>query len=288
MKNKFYILSLICIMMVTSEKSFSQNYLSLFGDTSTTWDLILFGYCDGMCSQTFTVDNDTTINTKTYKIIPGIPGFLREDSILGKAWFFDTYSNMEYLVMDLSLNLGDTFNLYDFSSVAYPYIVDSVFYVNGKKHVRINAWSSLCGPYEQITFIEGSGTTAGFTYQRYLSGSSVPSYMLCHNKDGIKENGNILFMDTCSVCSVGNEELNSDLTLVKVFPNPTFDELNIVIKNTSSNTFWLSIYNLLGEQIIYQQISNSTNINVLSLNKGVYFAVISDNNNNFYQKIIKQ
>lgn len=289
MKNKIYILILICFITAATKRSFSQNYLSLFGDTSTTWDIIPHGYCDAVVSETIMVDGDTTIGANTYKVISGLKGFIREDTTQGKAWFYDSYNNTEYLVMDLSLNLGDTFNLYNFSNVANPFLVDSVFYVSSKKHVRLNAWTSICGSEEKITFIEGSGTTASFIYHRVLFGSWVYSYMLCQHKNGVKVAGNNLFMDTCYVYSVGIEEYNSDLIAVKVFPNPTFDELTIETINSSSKNLQFSLFNLLGEKIIFQELANKlSTIDVSSLQKGVFFVVVSDGNSNYIQKVIKQ
>ena len=120
-------------MAATTKNSFCQNYQSLFGDTSTTWEIIPHGYCDFICSQTIIVSGDTTISANNYKIISGLPGFVREDTGQGKAWFYDTNNNTEYLVMDLGLNLGDTFNIYDYFNIANSFIVDSVYYESSKK-----------------------------------------------------------------------------------------------------------------------------------------------------------
>ncbi len=289
MKHKAYLLTLICFMTASTENSFSLNYLSLFGDTSTTWDIIEHGYCDAVCSQTTIVSGDTTIGANSYKIISGLPGFVREDTVQGKAWFYDTYNSTEYLVMDLSLNLGDTFYVYNFSNISSPFIVDSVYFVSSIKHVRLNASTTICGYSEKITFIEGSGTTASFNYQRDLNGNSVTSYMLCQHKDNVKVVGNILFMDSCYICSVGINEYNSAISSVNIFPNPILDELTVERKNISLDNLQFSLYNSLGEKIIIQKLLNLlTTINVSSLHSGFYIVEVSDGISNGYKKIIKQ
>jgi hypothetical protein len=267
----------------------SQNYSSLFGNTSTTWDMILFGACDAICSQTVTVTGDTTIDSKTYKIISGLPGFVREDTVQGKAWFYDTSSNTEYLVMDLSLNLGDTFNIYTYNNVAYPFVVDSVYFAGSLKHVRLIALTVMCAFSEKITFIEGSGTTAGLNYQRKLNGSSVNSYMLCQHKDGVKVTGNSLFNDLCFICDVGMDDHRNDANAIKVYPDPAVDMLSIEIKNLPPGDFDLKIYNFAGELFYSQKISKQlTAVDVSQLSGGLYFVVAGNGTSNWHQKFFKR
>lgn len=288
MTNKLYLLTLAFILTATPEKSFAQNYLSLFGNNSTTWDIILHGYCDAVCSQTITVTGDTTINTETYKVISGLPGFVREDTVQGKAWFYDTNNNTEYLVMNLGLNLGNNFIIYDYFNIGHPFAVDSVYYVNNKKYLRLNAGTAMCVLQEKITFIEGTGTTASFHYQRDLNGNYVSSSMLCHHKDGVKVAGNILFNDYCYECSIGIAENTSTPTKVNLFPNPTHDQLTIEIKDFIPNKFNVTIYNLLGNKVYSQCLSDPlTTIKVSNLNSGIYYTVVGDSNFDRHLKFIK-
>jgi len=285
MKAKIYMTVVIFALAALPGRSVAQSYVSMFGNTSTTWDVILFGACDAICSQTVTVAGDTTINSKTYKIISGLPGFVREDTIQGKAWFYSIFYNTEYLVMDLSLNLGDFFDIYDYTNTAHPFIVDSVYYIDNLKHVRIDKETVMCDLHEKITFIEGSGTTAGFTYQ----GHGISSYMLCHHKDGVKTAGNMLFPDSCYICEVGVPEKNPDGNATKIFPNPASDELNIEVKNMSLYNTRLAIYNIIGEMVYSQNINGKvTTVNVSKFDKGVYFIVVGNCISNRYLKLIKK
>jgi hypothetical protein len=285
MKTKIYMMVVFFALAALPGRSVAQSYVSMFGNTSTTWDVILFGACDAICSQTVVVAGDTTIGSKTYKVISGLPGFVREDTVQGKAWFYSTYYNAEYLVMDLNLNLGDYFDIYDYTNTAHPFIVDSVYYVGNLKHVRLDIETVMCAMHEKITFIEGSGTTAGFTYQR----QGINSYMLCQHKDGVKTAGNILFSDSCYVCEVGVAEKNPDGNTTNIFPNPAIDELNIEVMNMPSCNTRLAIYNIIGEMIYSQNISGKrTTVNVSEFGKGVYFVVVGNGISNRYQMFIKK
>lgn len=290
MKKQIYLLTLIALLVLMSGKSFSQNYLSLFGNNSTNWDIIPAGYCDVLCSQTFAVNGDTTIGSKTYKVLSGgMGGFLREDIVQGKAWYFDPFFNSEYLIMDFNLNLGDPFNIYDYFNMPSPCLVDSIYYINGKKFVRINALTIMCSLTEKITFIEGSGTTAGFSYQRNFNGFSVPSYMLCHHKDGIKVAGNNLIPDSCSICDVGIAKKNPIGNPVRIFPNPAFDELKVEVDPISTGDSFLSISDLIGRQLYTEKVKQQvTTIDISNLAGGVYFVIVNDGRSNKYQRFVKK
>ncbi len=195
---------------------FSQGYQSIFGDTSTTWSIIKEGYCDIVCSSFYSPNSDTVVNLTPYKVLQNY-GFIREDSVQGKVWFYDENWDQEYLVMDLALQVSDTFNIYNWNGIAEVFTVDSINYSSGKKHLYLDGSIFICGMSEPLVFVEGSGPNAGFNYQRLAGGAYIPSFMLCHTKDEIKVQGNTMFMDSCEVCMVGIEELeNTPKDLIKV------------------------------------------------------------------------
>jgi hypothetical protein len=187
---------------------FSQPYQSIYGDTSTTWSLVKWGYCDDICSAYYSPESDTIINLNTYQVLPNY-GFIREDSVQGKVWYYDEFWSQEFLVMDLGLAVSDTFIIYDWLGNPDEFIVDSISMLTGKKHVYLNGAVNMCGMEETLVFVEGSGPNAGFNYQRLENGSYLPSYMLCHEKNDIKIQGNALFLDSCEICMVGIEELQA-------------------------------------------------------------------------------
>jgi hypothetical protein len=271
MKKEIYFVLFTYIFCTQTIKSFSQNYLSLFGDSSTTWSIIPFGACDNVCSELYPLGGDTVVNSNSYKIIPNL-GFIREDTVQGKVWFYDTYFNAEYLVMDLSLNLNDTFLIYDLLNVPFAFTVDSVFYTNTLKHVRLDGWISMCTLNEKITFIEGSGSNASFHYQRQLNGNTVPTYMLCHYKNGIKVAGNLLFNDLCDVCEVGINENKLNPYSLTISPNP-FSTQTTLHSDKPLKDASLTVYNLFGQEVKEMKNISGQSITLQrdNLPDGLYF-----------------
>ena len=196
--------------------SFAQPFQSVFGDSSTFWSVIPAGYCDNTCNIDLHVDSDTIINQESYKILPA-HGYLREDTVTGRIWFYNESENQEFLVMDLSLNTGDPFTIYDFAGTPTIVTVDSTSIIGGEKHVYLDAMISICSLTEPIMFVEGSGPNAGFNYQKLSYVNETPSYMLCHSKNNVPITGNILFQDECNICHLELETVNKELpTLLKI------------------------------------------------------------------------
>lgn len=185
---------------------FSQPFLSIYGDSASSWSIVKEGYCDYVCSELYSPAGDTSINSIEYSILPNY-GFIREDSAIGKVWFYDEYWDQEFLVMDMSLNVSDEFIIYDWFGNAQQFMVDSINYQLGKKHIYLNAGIDICGLIEPLLFVEGSGPNGGFNYQKWEGGNFIRSYMLCHTKDDVKVQGNNMFQDSCEICTIGLEEL---------------------------------------------------------------------------------
>jgi len=274
------------ILVIISNYSYSQNYQSLFGSNSTTWDIATI-YCDAGCSKSLAVISDTVINSMNYKIISGNSDYLREDSLQGKAWIYNTNYNTEYLTMDLGLSLGDTFDIYDYTNSPFSSIVDSVYFSNNLKHIRLNYFISMCAPVEKITFIEGVGSTAGLFFQRNASGNNVFDYMLCQHKNGIKVASSLIFPDTCYIAPIGITEYSLHNKKLVVFPNPAYDEINI--ENSINTEFNFTIYNMLGSEMISGTESDAEfNIDISKLPIGVYLILVDSYNTLRSTKFLKQ
>ncbi|MEY3500392.1 MAG: hypothetical protein RL308_2061, partial [Bacteroidota bacterium] len=93
---------------------------------------------------------------------------------------------------------------------------------------------------------------------------------------------NITVTDTLKISSIsGINELPENFGLVKVYPNPTKDVINIVASNPSSN-YSIQIVNNLGTVVYTGSLSNpSTQINLSTIgSKGLYFIKILNISNN--------
>ncbi|HNW96961.1 MAG TPA: T9SS type A sorting domain-containing protein [Bacteroidales bacterium] len=301
MKNKkiyFLILNLFI-----SINLFSQPYESIYGKKSTEWAIFSEGFTTYE-TNTFTICCDTTINSKPYNKIVLINSnnclspqrcyFISEDTTSGKVWFYDSGLEKEYLVMDLSLNIGDTFKLNPYAF--YPQadsiaIVDSVYSKNGNKIIRINYLNHLPANQEKLTFIEGVGPNFSVLFQANYYIYNPPRQLLCASKDGkyvYKNKINISsFEDTCFYVIVNIKETNVN-TQIKTFPNPLKEELNINFSEPYEGDF--IIYNSLGCIEKNESLKNTLNYrtDIRTLKKGIYYIQFLNNKISIIKKIVIQ
>lgn len=286
MKKVYYKIFILVIIALSSESARAQ-YQSLFGNSETSWNITRSNLGWTITDSVVTA-LDTIINNKTYKKVisydvPSLQfpsnntGFLREDSVLGKAWFFSVSDTVERLIMDLSLNLGDSFRVthtWEFLDSYYP--VDSIWVVSGKKHLRVNY--DIEGAGEKLIFIEGIGTNAGIGHLDYSYGVSGP-YLLCASKDGVSsyQNNHSYFNGICVFTTVGIEETQNNSN-IKLYPNPSFN--NLVIENLGQHkeTITIEVRFVTGKLAIKQKVTNfqKTTINTSKIPVGVYFVTVKE------------
>lgn len=283
--SKSYLFAIISAFCFFSQNGTAQNYKSIFDSIpeNTTWDIILYGYCDAVCSDSFDIIGDSIINAETYQELAGL-GFLREDTVAGKTWMFDPNWNEEYLIMDLSLTVGDTFYLYDYWNNPVVTTVDSVQLINGLKHIWLHQEGNICGFFYPLEFVEGSGPNVGFNYQRWLP---INSFMLCQHKNGVKTLGNTLFFDACYVCVGGLKETN--IERIQLFPSPANDVLNVLFAGELQQAA-LCVFDQFGR--IQLEIPNWNNqqqvVSISSLKPGIYFVSIKDKELESVKRFVKQ
>ncbi|WP_299889792.1 T9SS type A sorting domain-containing protein [uncultured Lacinutrix sp.] len=86
--------------------------------------------------------------------------------------------------------------------------------------------------------------------------------------------------------STSEQEINEPI--FKLYPNPVKD--NLSIKNNENSISILEIYSLNGIKLLSHKISGNSNINISSLQSGVYLASLKNKNNTIIstEKIIKK
>ncbi len=220
MKKFLFILYLIAI---SCSFSYSQ-YKSIFGESDTQWT-IKSSNLHGIVTDTLTAENDTIIDDVTYRIIsssdPWHTIYLHEDLEEGRWSYFTDLEPTERLLMDLSLNVGDSlyFRIAWGNQPGY-FEVDSVYEQDNRKHVRINL-PLYFADNEKLTFIEGVGPNTGMFYQDYINFGKGNPYLLCYWRDGVKEFSNLYHEGECSIFSFSN--IDSPMQLPPLFtisPNP--------------------------------------------------------------------
>lgn len=284
MKTKIlFTLAIICSTIAAN----AQVYQSIFGQNSTEWSV---WYCQ--LDQSLVVDKvvgaDVTFNGLQYKEVGvvenGTPNFamynggtkaggLREDTNTGKVWFYAMTTTfmgqsdtLEYLVMDLSLTLGDTFWVFeDYNNDSVPAIVDSVYMVNGAKHIRLD--------YETVTsamtpiFIEGVGTNLGFAWQHE---SDAYNHCLClvdYDKDGAA-----VYSGTCGggINSLEDEMQESHMEVL-VAPHPIISSSVLTFDNPQGIDATLVVYDAMGKQVL-SKTTQDARVDIYNANlSGVYF-----------------
>lgn len=136
---------IVFLLILYSNNIWAQNE-SVFGIESTSWNLFQ-ELGDGFETDSVFVVKDTIINELTYKTVKnqsGEPWFLRESEDKSKVFFYSpNISDSEYIVLDMSLQMSDTFLIGINGNDTL--LVDSVYIINNKKHIRFNYLIEFAG-----------------------------------------------------------------------------------------------------------------------------------------------
>lgn len=291
---------IILIVFFSISEAKSQPFRSIFGSSSTAWNTkqtqLLVSSSDDYTDSLFYVA-DTIINSQLFKkfnlvqIYPNgqvLPvdyynGFIKEDTLTGRAWYFSDADTNLRLIMDMSLQLNDSFMVRnDWSSTIYAsyYLVDSICYVSGKKHIRLNYIFQFIPNNQSINekflMIEGVGTNLGVKYMD-LNLTAYAPYLLCQHKNATfyYGNANPYYVNNCSILTADKEKFENNKDF-KIFPNPTNHEICIDANNIE-NISGVSICAVQGMQIISFN-SFVKCIDVSQLNNGLYFISILQKN----------
>jgi hypothetical protein len=267
-----------CLLFLFFIGSVSAQYQSIFSDAKKT---IRTCTPNGdMYSTMEHTPNDTLlIDSNKYNIVNILYGqsivltgalYLYEDVGNAKLWCSknDTSASDNRLIMDLNLQLGDTF-YFSVDSTTY-HIVDSVFYNNGLKNIRFNGNFMFGNIIEPILFTESIGPNIGLDYMfpEFLS----TSMLVCMQRGNSYE---YLYHDSTfrSFCfPVGNYEINEKEKDIRLYPNPANETINI---ESSVNIQSIEIYDLAGQLLIHQQLNTKySTIDIEQLTKAVYIVKI--------------
>ncbi|OFX78885.1 MAG: hypothetical protein A2X12_12225 [Bacteroidetes bacterium GWE2_29_8] len=131
-------------------------------------------------------------------------------------------------------------------------------------------------------------STGEVTSSINVSPSMTTSYTVTGKISGCKETASIIV--TVTIIS-GIDKTIEKTNAIKVYPNPTINEVNINIANQNNDNITIELTNSIGANI-YKEISNETIINkTISLEKfdaGIYFINIIQGQNKHSERIIKK
>ena len=274
---------ILLLLLCNISLVYGQQYISCFGDTHSKWTEIVQN--EYPMSWELEVIGDTTINNLKYKDV--IWGYaLRQDSTNSKLYMLNYESNEEYVIMDLNLAKGDSFELKNPYLETKYIVVDSVYSENGRKIIQLN-YSKVfvynTYDYEKFKFIEGIGSNMGITYQ--FNFMFDHPYLLCYQNDTVSYRSP--FFESCDyVYDVGLSD--SQYQNYKITNTVTHDFVKIQVFDNECYT--LTVLDLNGKVISNTKIiENETIIDMRLFQQGIYlFKLIDSSGMISSQKIVKQ
>jgi hypothetical protein len=315
MKKNYVLASLIlfCCVQITN----AQPYQSIFGDTTTQFNIFIprqaikcqmsdfdpelgEGYTGYMF---FRKGNDTIINEQIYQIGETTEGpeysYVREDTLQGKVYIYAPRCNEEYMICDMSLNIGDTFYFHRcrYNGTEYAIepdgymIADSITNIAGKKVIYFDMYAGYSSypPYEnnKVFFMEGVGSIFGPLewHTAYVGGSNI---LLCIHKDEelvyIRNPESSYQCDYQCIGEGINEHTKNKL---HIYPNPVFTEFHI--QSDLINLDEVFIYTIQGQYVRHIKIQEEfQKINIAHLHAGIYLLKVKDTQGNIrVEKIVK-
>jgi hypothetical protein len=282
-KNLFTIVMLmLTVLGHGQDTTAAQGFKSFFGQDSTEWYGWIEVY-DWGSTEVMSCDHDTSIDNVSYKVINfrGCCDFLlREDTATGKLWCRYLDEDEDYLIVDLSLAIGDTLKIKNLLHTSW---YDSTLYVVADTtYTDLGLEISLRDIRTGFNtrFIEGVGCSNLFEYSLYNFYNTIGSDILCCFHDGIQIY-HWGYQDGCYKEWVGLDETDTNHT-VEVYPNPCQDWITIGGDDINA----VSIIDMTGI-VLYSNTCCRNPINVSHLPCGFYLLRTEANHRIHHIKLIK-
>jgi len=246
----------------------TDNFLSMLNSDSISWNMakaelermVMFDmYClcypDSAYANLYVSEIDSTYFHA---------GKFREDLNTGQLWYENLY-NAERLLMDMSLSVGDTFEVYmnEWSTV------EDVYYRDGRKIIQFDWYSTMWK--ENLLFIEGVGRNIGFLYGDYLF------YTSCKydNDQLVYVNQNTLFIG-CFLDPTNVDESTAQKAAFSITQHAGSKQLRIAGVSAFNKPIHLKVVNILGNKTSEYTLSNDPDsVDLSHLENGVYVLVFS-------------
>lgn len=268
--------------------AFSQTYHPLIKENKT-WEVFWFS-SQNLClvdgANRYYFKGDTMINSVSYKILwanpfvqlaspPPCPPwavdtstsyivqFLREDTITQKIFIVDqSNGNIEDLLFDFTLNIGDTLNS-SYLGLGETLVIDTIEIITLQNGETRRKWLLTNGH----SYIESIGGSEQF-YFPLITGLGWWYALSC-----VQENGSQLIGSQCSPI-LGIETILSEKKNV-IYPTPIDEYFFIERKEAIIET--LVIFDATGKISLSKKLhSKFEKIDVSNLNSGIYFYIIGN------------
>jgi hypothetical protein len=274
--------SILILLLFTGLLSSAKAYEPILDKDSTRWnyssDLRTTDFSH--VTEIFVAKGDTLIDSFEYKKMyrsiidysddnTDLYGYVREDTVQGKAWLLDTELKEEILFYDISLQEGDTFKLYHYDRWFNPeselwYETLEVTGVDSFMNRKIINFLF----HNEFLFIEGIGCNKSFE-RLYGDGFSPHSFLLCAYKSGqlVYDNPG---RDSCyESIYIKVKKYNQNHQTIKVIQEP--GNIRVALPARPINDAYVQLYHVNGCMITRKKIyGKETRLNTLGLAPGLY------------------
>lgn len=227
--------------------------------------------------------------------------YIGEDTVTGRLYSYDPNKDKEQVFCDMSLSVDDTFKLVEYLSASNVeeiiMIVDSVYYINGKKQIRLHFDDYALGQYIlpwfyderlqeeaenpcdeslnfSLRFMEGVGPIYGPKVENWLSLRGFTSLLCLHKDDTLHYMTNAVAGCYQEVVGVAALPVSS----FEVYPNPTSGMLNIVLETQITVGGRAVIRDVTGRVVrSLAVLDRQTSVDVSDLTPGLYILTFIDN-----------
>lgn len=286
----FYYSSLLLLFSLFSFSSVNAQYQSLFGDSSSSWNVKVDLTGEPIAEEYFwSTDmhvSDTIVNGVNYQIVyrsfesGGMPVayemqnslFVYEDTIQGISWYVLPDDTVKYYNYDLSLSAGDTFFLNSTDTSSY-YLVDAVFTENNRIHQSLGVTYNSGADSIELELIEGIGANVGMASIHGHSLGTGEKVLLCYYQDADQLYATDLpqYMNRCWLYT-GIDDLGQNHTSGVLYPNPVKDQLNLTELEFPEE---FQILNIDGKVIRTGVIHPAEGLSVSELDSGIYLLILN-------------
>jgi hypothetical protein len=281
---------------------FAQTYQRILGNSNEFY--LLYCSLGGCFTDYYATDGDTLIGNETYIILDyfhfnrGM--FIREDTITGKVYIMPGFGYKAWediLAYDFSLQVGDTFNIYNpntpLPNDAGLFVVDSVYFESiqgvSSKHIQLISLDTLQAKVKKTLWVEGIGSLFMITTPGAPANIATYGELSCffRNNEYRYQSQKVIEKGTCEIYEAGIENNNYKDNLI-VYPNPFTNTISFQYEESISN---IKLYTMHGQKVdatITQTATNFYIIETSELIKGVYFLHFDTPNKREIYLMIKQ
>lgn len=302
MKKNIIKLSLILFIVLDIYPLKGQEYSPLLEEGRTwnilenTWSGTIFG--GTYKTRTIACMGDSIIDGVTYKKLYSsfeenpvnwsLTFLAREDDSM-KVWKRNTVLNIDRLVYDFSLSVGDmaTFHWWSYED-PYTMIVDSIseIIINGTPRKQIWFMPTGAHPVLKEAWIEGIGSNLGLIYSGLMGVVGGWYGLLCvsENDNSIYKTDLENFYGCYYVYNGPGSTIENEKQDILIYPNPASDKVTVEGDNIKT----ITVYNIIGQEIEIIKVDNEAkkDITISSYENGVYIFRINTTEGNIFQKRI--